>query len=325
MKTPSAALPKSAGLQDRRGGVARVARALLSRFQLLALPPAQRCAGELRRGGNPACLPRYHPWREVADTLGIVGAKLIMPGDLTRSMIRHRDNLLGTSQMPPLAKNVVDADYISVLSDWINSMPPSFTLPVTLGSKSEGTAVDTITDSSDSYINANRFAASSSGSLTEIDAKVGAIAGSYRCAVYSDASGSASTLLRASSTLTNVSAGCRRSHYRRHLHHGRSYYWLAIWSAPHEGRARPLLTTGGDLRSQSILWQLACERQPRRCQRLHLLHLCHRSRWWRAAVRHRHAASSAVCILGSRFPHWPGPEVQCHWPAQRAEDQSDHR
>jgi uncharacterized repeat protein (TIGR03806 family) len=66
---------------------------------------------------------------EVFDPLGIAGAKLIVPSDLSKSMLRHRDSLLGTNQMPPLARNVVDATYLDVLSQWINSLPPNFTLP----------------------------------------------------------------------------------------------------------------------------------------------------------------------------------------------------
>lgn len=241
-----AALPKSAGLQDSAASLELRVRSYLDSNCSHCHRPSGVRANFDARLETPLAFQGIIRG-EVADTLGIVGAKLIMPGDVTRSMIRHRDNLLGTSQMPPLAKNVVDADYISVLSDWINSMPPSFTLPVTLGSKSEGTAVDTITDSSDSYINANRFAASSSGSLTEIHAKVGAIAGSYRCAVYSDASGSASTLLRASSTLTNVSAGWQTFSLSSPLPiTAGSYYWLAIWSD--DEAARVHYDTGGDLR-----------------------------------------------------------------------------
>jgi mono/diheme cytochrome c family protein len=66
---------------------------------------------------------------DVFDPLGIIDAKLIVPGDVSKSMLRHRDNLVGTNQMPPLARNVVDASYISVLSQWINSLPPDYTLP----------------------------------------------------------------------------------------------------------------------------------------------------------------------------------------------------
>jgi uncharacterized repeat protein (TIGR03806 family) len=184
---------------------------------------------------------------DVADTLGISGARLIMPSDTARSMIRHRDNLVGTNQMPPLARNVVDTDYISVLNQWINSLPPSCTLPVTIGSQSEGSTTDNITDGSGSYINAGRFAASSSGTLTEIHAKVVAITGSYKCAIYADANGSASTLLRTTSTRTNVTEGWQTFALTSPLPiTAGSYYWLAIWSD--DTAARVFCNSGGTLR-----------------------------------------------------------------------------
>lgn len=184
---------------------------------------------------------------DVADSLGITGAKLIVPSDTPRSMIRHRDSLLGTNQMPPLARNVVDTDYISVLNQWINSLPPSYTLPVTIGSQSEGNTTDNITDSSGSYINAGRFLASSSGTVTEIRAKVVAIAGSYRCAIYSDAGGNASTLLRSTNTLTNVTEGWQAFTLTSPLPiTAGNYYWLAIWSD--DTSARVFCNNGGTLR-----------------------------------------------------------------------------
>lgn len=183
----------------------------------------------------------------VSDTLGIPGAKLIVPSNLSRSMIRHRDGLLGSNQMPPLARNVVDTDYISVLSDWINSMPPDFSLPIFIGSKSEGTTTDTITDGSGAFINANRFTATNNGSLTEIHAKVGAITGSYRCALYSDDNGNAKSLLRATATLTNVSAGWQTFTLTTpYSINAGTDYWLAIWSD--DPNARVHTDTGGNLR-----------------------------------------------------------------------------
>ncbi len=66
---------------------------------------------------------------EVFDPLGISGARLIVPSDPGKSMLSHRDSLLGTNQMPPLARNLVDAGYLSVLSQWINSIPPGYYPP----------------------------------------------------------------------------------------------------------------------------------------------------------------------------------------------------
>ncbi|NOS70255.1 MAG: hypothetical protein HOP33_10025 [Verrucomicrobia bacterium] len=60
----------------------------------------------------------------VLDPLGITDAKIISPQSTAQSILYLRDNTVGGSiQMPPLAKNVVDTNYISVLAEWINSLP----------------------------------------------------------------------------------------------------------------------------------------------------------------------------------------------------------
>ena len=46
----------------------------------------------------------------------------ILPADLTHSIAYYRPNRTGTSQMPPLAKNVVDSTAMNVLANWINSL-----------------------------------------------------------------------------------------------------------------------------------------------------------------------------------------------------------
>ncbi len=58
----------------------------------------------------------------VVDTLNIVGARVIIPGDLSRSLLHHRLGSLGVIKMPPLAKNVLDAPAIATVTEWINSL-----------------------------------------------------------------------------------------------------------------------------------------------------------------------------------------------------------
>jgi uncharacterized repeat protein (TIGR03806 family) len=58
----------------------------------------------------------------VQNPLGIAGAKVIMPGDTNRSVLFRRVSLTGQGQMPPLAKNVVDAEAVSVIGQWISSL-----------------------------------------------------------------------------------------------------------------------------------------------------------------------------------------------------------
>ncbi|MGB8167451.1 MAG: DUF4082 domain-containing protein [Chthoniobacteraceae bacterium] len=101
---------------------------------------------------------------EVQDPLGLIGAKLIVPSDPAKSMLRHRDSLLGTNQMPPLARNMVDVEYINVLTQWINSIPPNFTLPggVFISQVPVGTGDD------GDYELGMKFRASQSGAITAI-------------------------------------------------------------------------------------------------------------------------------------------------------------
>lgn len=58
----------------------------------------------------------------VVDTLNISGARVIVPGDLARSILHHRLGSLSTTKMPPLAKNILDAAAITTVTDWINSL-----------------------------------------------------------------------------------------------------------------------------------------------------------------------------------------------------------
>ncbi|MSU60285.1 MAG: hypothetical protein EXS35_19295, partial [Pedosphaera sp.] len=65
----------------------------------------------------------------VNENLGLTGAKVIVPTNLFKSIMRVRDHLVGPGQMPPLAKNLVDTNAIAVLDAWINSLPPTPDLP----------------------------------------------------------------------------------------------------------------------------------------------------------------------------------------------------
>ncbi|MEZ4773172.1 MAG: discoidin domain-containing protein [Bacteroidia bacterium] len=54
----------------------------------------------------------------------ITGQAVIKPKDPTRSILYIRDKSTGFNAMPPLAKSVVDTQYISVLKEWILSLDP---------------------------------------------------------------------------------------------------------------------------------------------------------------------------------------------------------
>jgi uncharacterized repeat protein (TIGR03806 family) len=59
----------------------------------------------------------------IANPLGISGAKIIVPGHISKSVLFHRVNSVGDGQMPPLARNVTDTNAVAVLAAWINSLP----------------------------------------------------------------------------------------------------------------------------------------------------------------------------------------------------------
>jgi uncharacterized repeat protein (TIGR03806 family) len=65
----------------------------------------------------------------LVDPLGIAGAKVIKPQSTAQSILYLRDNTIGPTQMPPLAKKVIDTNYINVLTQWINSLPLPVGLP----------------------------------------------------------------------------------------------------------------------------------------------------------------------------------------------------
>lgn len=59
------------------------------------------------------------------NTLGISGAHIVTPGSLAQSLLYQRASSLDPGiQMPPLGKNVVDADAMAVVAQWINSLAP---------------------------------------------------------------------------------------------------------------------------------------------------------------------------------------------------------
>lgn len=56
--------------------------------------------------------------------------RVVRPQDLVHSMLYNRANRVGALQMPPIAKNVTDTQAMTLLANWINSLPsgPGVTL-----------------------------------------------------------------------------------------------------------------------------------------------------------------------------------------------------
>jgi uncharacterized repeat protein (TIGR03806 family) len=57
-----------------------------------------------------------------AGTLGVTGARIILPGDASKSVLYLRMNTRGANQMPPLASHQVDTQGAALLQSWINGM-----------------------------------------------------------------------------------------------------------------------------------------------------------------------------------------------------------
>lgn len=57
-----------------------------------------------------------------AGDLGVTDPKIIGAGDPSKSVLLKRMQATDASQMPPLARNVVDAAAVQVISDWISSL-----------------------------------------------------------------------------------------------------------------------------------------------------------------------------------------------------------
>jgi hypothetical protein len=81
------------------------------------------------------------------------------------------------------------------------------------------------------WINAGRFQAVSNTAVSTVYAKVGTIAGHYKCAIYADAGGSPSAFLCGTAEVSNPTDGWQAFALTSSftLTSG-TYYWLAIWS-----------------------------------------------------------------------------------------------
>ena len=81
------------------------------------------------------------------------------------------------------------------------------------------------------WINACRFQAASNMTVVTMHAKVAAISGKYKCAIYSDSSSLPNRLLRATAEVSNPGTGWQTFTLTapQPLTNG-NYYWLAIWS-----------------------------------------------------------------------------------------------
>ena len=100
----------------------------------------------------------------------------------------------------------------------------------TIGNTNEGTLTDTLWNGG-AWINAGRFQAGSNMMVSTMRAKVGAIPGKYKCAIYSDSSSQPSRLLGSTAEVSNPASGWQSFPLTSSVALTKgSYYWLAIWS-----------------------------------------------------------------------------------------------
>jgi uncharacterized repeat protein (TIGR03806 family) len=67
----------------------------------------------------------------VVTSLGVSGARVIVPGEIEKSVLYLRASTTDPAiRMPPLGRNLIDADAVSVLGDWIDLMPLSLSAPL---------------------------------------------------------------------------------------------------------------------------------------------------------------------------------------------------
>jgi hypothetical protein len=140
-----------------------------------------------------------------------------------------------TVRFMPSARGVRDA-LVSITNSASPGRPYAFALQGvgvgggnrTLGNRGEGTIIQAINADS---INGNRYQALRDMRITEVRAKVAALSGQLKCAVYSDRDGQADRLLALTAPAVNPAAGWVSLNATAPLEiTAGSFYWLLIWS-----------------------------------------------------------------------------------------------
>ncbi|HEY4300749.1 MAG TPA: DUF4082 domain-containing protein [Candidatus Didemnitutus sp.] len=100
----------------------------------------------------------------------------------------------------------------------------------TVGNTTAGTSADNIY-SGGAWINACRFQAGSNLTASTIMAKIGAVTGKYKCAVYSDSGGLPNALIQTTAEVTAPATGWQSFTLTAPVTmNSGTFYWLAIWS-----------------------------------------------------------------------------------------------
>ncbi len=133
-------------------------------------------------------------------------------------------------------------------SDFIWSFDTETAPPYRIGNTNNGSLTDYLW-SGGAWINAGRFQAASNVTVTTMQAKVSAVPGRYKCALYTDNGGQPSRLLGSTVEVTSPATGWQVFPLTTAvaLTNG-GYYWLAIWSDDEGARVYYSSSSGGTLR-----------------------------------------------------------------------------
>jgi hypothetical protein len=58
----------------------------------------------------------------LAKPMDMPEARVVCPGDISKSALYQRASVTGALQMPPLARNLVDEEALAVLGKWIDQI-----------------------------------------------------------------------------------------------------------------------------------------------------------------------------------------------------------
>ena len=125
---------------------------------------------------------------------------------------------------------VADVSSNHLAGDFTWSFSTEGVAPFSIGNTNNGTIADILWDGG-AWINAARFQATSNRTVSVIRAKVAAIAGHYKCAIYAGNNLQPNELLRSTLEVTNPATGWQDFPLTSALTlTNGNYYWLAIWS-----------------------------------------------------------------------------------------------
>ncbi|HLX65153.1 MAG TPA: Ig-like domain-containing protein, partial [Planctomycetota bacterium] len=97
----------------------------------------------------------------VRNSLGIAGAKIVVPQNTSRSLLYLRPNAIDATKMPPLAHNVIDTNAVSAIQQWINGLPlDAGASAISINFEDSGNANNIVTGAAGAYTDPSGVVAS---------------------------------------------------------------------------------------------------------------------------------------------------------------------